>query len=170
VKYLLIILLISSIGYSQNLQNITQAEKVYKFKQTSTFEKILYTELAVVGYGVADYVLYNSFKNSSVENYRFIQGVMFSAINYLLYKYVSPSSSIAFSIQTIGGMPDGVYYGIDRAFNGFNGFSHGNEFNMTKDLNHLNFIPTAFMSKHVKGVDLITSMILTTAISITIQL
>lgn len=140
-----------------------------KLKQTTTFEKILYTELAVISYGVFDYIAYNSFKNWNVEHYRFLQGIVFSSINYLLNKYVSTGSAIGFSIQVIGGVPDGVYYSIDKGFNGFNGFSNGNEFNLQKDLNHLNFMPTVFGSKHVKGIDLITNVILTTTISIAIQ-
>lgn len=140
-----------------------------KLKQTTTFEKILYTELAVISYGVIDYIGYNLLKNKNEGYWRFCQGVLFSTINYLLNKYVSTGSAIGFSIQVFGGVPDGVYYGIDRIGKGFNGFSHGNEFNLQKDLNHLNFMPTVFGSKHVKGIDLITNVILTTTISIAIQ-
>lgn len=164
MRYILIILLISSIGYSQTI-DIPKC----KLNQKTTLEKILYTELAVLSYGVIDYMAYNMMKGWSVEHYRFIQGVAFSAINYLLYKYVSYKSAIGFSLQVWGGNPDMIYYGIDRVSGGFNGFSYGNEFGINKQLSHLNFMPTTLDAERITGIDLIVNNILTKGISILIQ-
>lgn len=157
-------MLISSISYSQSI-DIPKC----KLHNKTTFEKILYTEIAVISYGVIDYMAYNVMKDWSVEHYRFIQGVAFAGINYLLNKYVSRNSAIGFSLQVWGGIPDMVYYGIDKASGGFNGFSYGNEFSINGFYPHLNFMPTVIGQKQVHGVDLIINNILTTAISITIQ-
>jgi hypothetical protein len=63
-----------------------------------------------------------------------------------------------------------IYYGVDKIGGGFGGFSKGNEFNMNKNLNHLSFMPTVLGSGRAKGIDLITNSILTTVISISINL
>ena len=131
----------------------------------SPIEKIIWTEVAVIGYGVADYFLYNSIKNT--EQYRFIQGIMFAGINYLLYKYVSVSSSIGFSVQCLFATPDMVYYGMDKMIG--EPISRGNEFAINKSYSHLNFIPLAWGQEKAKGLDVVASNILGTAFSILIQ-
>lgn len=152
IKILIAILLFSSLSFSQ----------------TKT-ERIIYTELAVVSYGVIDYVLYNSLKKSSVENYRFLQGIIFSGINYFLYKTFGYKSAISFSLQSLFAVPDGVYYGIDGISRGFGGFSYGNEYHSTDNYKHLNFMPTVWGSKNIRKSDVITNIILGMAIGITIN-
>ena len=142
---------------------------VCKLKETSPLTCILWMEVASGAYSIFDYIGYNSMKNWSVEHYRFIQGFVFGGTNYVLAKNVSYSSAAGFSIQVWGGVPDLYYYGIDKLGGGFGGFSNGNEFNMHKNLSQLNFMPTVLGSKKVRGIDLITNVVLSKVVSWAIQ-
>jgi hypothetical protein len=156
-------LLFVSTCYGQNYNSNIDV----MIEKKSPIEKIIWTEVAVVSYGLIDYAIYNAWGKNHVENYRFIQGVMFAGINYLLYKYVSVSSSIGFSVQCLFATPDMVYYGMDKMIG--EPISRGNEFAINKSYSHLNFIPLAWGTGKAKGVDIVISNILGTAFSILIQ-
>lgn len=170
--FIIIFLFIAGMGFGQSTDSYSNKMfpgKVCKAEEKHTLRNIVVTETAVVAYGVIDYVAYNLLKDWNVEHYRFIQGAMFATINYLLNKYIGIKSALGFSLQVWGGVPDAVYYGVDKVGGGFGGFSRGNEFNMHKNLSHLNFMPTVIGRKTIRGVDLITNVILTTAIAVVIQ-
>jgi hypothetical protein len=143
--------------------------KVCRAEEKQTLRNIVVMEAAVVAYGVIDYAAYNIFKSGNLEHYRFVQGVAFATINFLLAKYINTKAALGFSLQVWGGVPDAVYYGLDKFGNGFGGFSKGNELNPHKNLSHLNFMPTVIGSNKVRLSDLITNNLLTAGVSILIQ-
>lgn len=160
----LIILLIPSFSFAQEIPKCKLSNK------TTSTESIIWMGVATLGYTGIDYLGYNTLGKKNEDVYRALQKVAFVGINLLLDKYVSRKSAVGFSILVFSGLPDAGYYMIDKTSGGFNGFSYGNEFNLQKELNHLNFMLTTIGSKHIRGVDLITNVILGTAIAITIQL
>lgn len=125
-------------------------------KGISAWTRILWTEIAVVGYGSVDYFGYNVMKNSAIDLYRVFQGIMLSTINYFLATELGVSSAVSFDIQAITAVPDLVYYMWDAGFKGFGGFSGGNEFSSTTFFNHLNFSPGYYVAGGLnmfRGID-----------------
>lgn len=184
IRTLTIFLLLTGFAYSQNSHSnkwdkylntdtlflpLKDIKKPIKEEKT-TLKNILIMQGVTCLYGLIDYAGYNLFKDGNEGYWRFTQGGMFVTANHLLAKHVSTKSAIGFSLQVWGGVPDAVYYGVDKISGGFGGFSNGDEFNMHKNLSHLNFMPTVIGGKTIRGVDLITNVILTTAISIIINL
>lgn len=117
----------------------------WTWKKGKTIERILWTEGAVLTYGILDYIGYNLFKNSNIEFYRSFQGSLFVGLNELLRYKFGISSSLSFSIQVFSGVPDMYYYGIDGLSKGFGGFSKGNEWSKTNNFNHFNFTPDYYL-------------------------
>ena len=167
MKRLIVILLIvfANVGLAQNINLKTCTVK----QEKSPIEKIVIMELAVAGYGLIDYTLYNAWgKKGNMEYYRFTQGIIFTAINYVLAK-IAPETALGFTISVWGGMPDSWYYGADKLFGHKGGFSEGNEFAINKYYSHLNFMPTVIGQPTVHGVDLIVNNILATGVSVVLQ-
>ena len=164
---ILIVLLAAGFCFSQDCK-IKGFE--LNIEKKSPIEKIVITELAVIGYGVFDYFAYNALKNGNIEYYRFAQGILFSAINLFLYKNVGFSSSVGFSLQVWGGVSDAAYYGMDKLYGHPGGFSNGNEFAINKYYSHLNFMPTVIGQEKVHGVDLLVNNALTVGLSCILQI
>jgi len=111
----------------------------WKVKNTTTLERILWTEGAVIAYATADYFLYNLTKNSFPDLYKIYQGIMIAGANYILAKKLGLSSAVSFDIQCLFAVPDDVYYLYDGGSRG-RWRSGGNEIS-APNLGHLAFSP-----------------------------
>lgn len=155
VKYVVIFLLLTGFAFSQSADSYSNKmyvdrEQVRKFTDTDTLfqssvinlqsstnlrncsgirdnalRDILLMQGFTTLYGIIDYAGYNLMKNGGEEQWRFCQGVMFTGFNLALSKLASPKAALGFSLQVWGGVPDMVYYGIDKIGGGFGGFSNG---------------------------------------------
>jgi hypothetical protein len=151
-----------------NLQSSTNLKNCSGIRDNALRDILLMQGFTTL-YGIIDYAGYNIFKNGGEEQWRFCQGVMFTGFNLALSKLASPKAALGFSLQVWGGVPDMVYYGIDKISGGFGGFSNGNELNPHKNLKQLNFMPTVIGSNKVRLSDLITNNLLTAGVAILIQ-
>ena len=141
-----------------------------KEEPKSGWDNIMWAGIGIAGYATFDYIGYNTLGKSNEGQYRFLQGLVFGTINWLLGKFVSVKSAMSFSIWTLGGLPDLGYYGYDKLFGHQGGFSNGNEFAINKYYSHLTFIPTCWGQEKAHGVDLLVNTILATGIIFVINL
>ena len=114
MKYILIILLLSSLSYGQTLKTCTIPNSIeWHVKGTTATERNIWTEIAVIGLTLSDVILYKAVEGTKyVDAYRTFQGLLQGTISYILLKTMGLSSLIGFNVQLLFSTNDLLYYGF----------------------------------------------------------
>lgn len=114
ITFISILFLISSFVYSQNVDsrsNKCSLKNGLQWQKGTTAERVIYTELAVIGVALSDVVLYPIAERSNLkDSYRMFQGALQLAISYLLIDKLGISSGVSFNLQLLTGVNDFIYY------------------------------------------------------------
>lgn len=112
MKYIIIILLFASVSFAQEIPKCKLKEKpVIEWHKRTDTERIIWTEIAVIGLTLSDVVLYKAVEGTKYKDgYRMLQGALQLGISYILLKELGLSSAIGFNVQLLFSANDLGYY------------------------------------------------------------